>query len=267
MGIRILHGRDFLLEEMDGSRNVMIVTEGVTRRFWPGQDPIGKRIKPGRPDSREPWFQIVGVVNDINYRALPRNPTPDPDVFAPFNDRARNFAVMVRGRVDPSGLAGAIRNEVRNLDKSAVVYSVLPMTERVSLQMTRARFTTWLMGLFAGVALALAMIGIYGVMAHAVTQQTREIGIRMALGAARREVLKMIVRRALKLAGIGVAIGIVAALSLTHLLRTLLFGVSPTDPLVLGGVSFLLVLSAIFASWIPARRATRVDPMVALRYE
>jgi predicted permease len=267
LGVGLLHGRDFAPEEVDGSRNVVIVTEGLVRRFWPGQDPIGKRIKGGRPDSSAPWLQIIGVVSDLKYRGLPRNPTPDPDIFLPFNERARGFALLVRTEDEPAGFAAAVRDQIRNVDGSAVVFNVAPMTERVGSQMAQSRFTSWLMGVFAATALLLAMIGIYGVMAYSVAQRTREIGIRMALGAARTDVLRMIAVRGLVLTGAGIAIGLAASFGLTRLVQTLLYGVSATDPLVFGGVAALLIAVAMLATYIPARRATRVDPMVALRYE
>ncbi len=267
LGVRFIQGRDFAPEELDGSRNVVIVSEGVARRFWPGQDPIGKRVKGGGADSTAPWMSIIGVVAETKYRGLPRNPTPDPDVFLPFSDRARGFAVFLRAATDPAGLTGAARDAIRNVDRAAVIFNVAPMTDRVSRQMARARFTNWLMGVFAGVALLLALIGIYGVMAYSVAQRTREIGIRIALGATRGQIQRMIARRSLTLVLVGVGIGMAASAALTRLVKTLLFGVSPTEPLVFAAVAALLVVTSMIAAWVPARRATRVDPMVALRYE
>jgi len=267
LGVRLLHGRDFSQKDMQGENQVVIVSEYVVRRFWPGQDPIGKRVKGGGPNSKSPWLTIVGVVDETKYRGLPRNPTPDPDVYLPFSERARNFAVLVRTAGDPAGLAGAVQDAVRSVDKTAVTYNVLTMTERVRRQMARSRFTSWLMGIFAGIAVVLAMIGLYGVMAHSVEQRTREIGIRMALGAAREEILRMVAVRGLVLAGAGALIGIGGALVLTRFMEGLLYGVSPRDWLVFAAVTLAILTIAALASYIPARRATRVDPMTALRYE
>jgi putative ABC transport system permease protein len=267
LGIRLLHGRDFSQKEMQGEDQAVIVSENVVRRFWPGRDPIGKRVKGGGPNSKSPWLTIVGVVDETKYRGLPRNPTPDPDVYLPFSERARNFAVLVRTAGDPAGLAGSVQDAVRSVDKTAVTYNVLTMTERVRRQMARSRFTSWLMGIFAGIAVALAMIGLYGVMAHSVEQRTREIGIRMALGAAREEILRMVALRGLIIAGVGALIGIGGALALTRFMEGLLYGVSPRDWLVFAAVTLAILLIAALASYIPARRATRVDPMTALRYE
>ena len=160
-----------------------------------------------------------------------------------------------------------MREAIRGMDATAVIHNLAPMSERVKTQTSRSRFITWLMGLFAGVALLLAVIGIYGVMSHAVTRRTQEIGVRIALGARRAEIRRMIGRRALLLASLGIAIGAAAALALTRLLSRLLFEVSATDPLVFGGVALILLAAAMAGSYLPARRATRVDPMVALRYE
>ena len=175
---------------------------------------------------------------------------------------------MIRTSVDPNNLISAVRGRVRELDGTAVVYSLQPMYERVAQQLARSRFVTWLMAVFAAVALGLAMIGIYGVMTHSVAQRTQEIGIRMALGAGRRDVFGMITRQALVLVCAGAGAGLIAALALTRLIKALLFDmVSATDPIVFVGVTALLIFTAMVATWIPVRRATRVDPLVALRYE
>jgi predicted lysophospholipase L1 biosynthesis ABC-type transport system permease subunit len=239
----------------------------VVRRFWPGEDAVGKRVKGGGPNSKSPWLTIIGVVDEVKYRGLPRNPTPDPDVYLPFSERSRNFAVLVRTSGDPAALAAPVTDAIRAADKSAVAYNILTMTERVSRQMARARFTSWLMGIFATMAVLLAMVGLYGVMAHSVEQRTREIGIRMALGAAREEILWMVAVRGLSLTALGTGIGVAGALVLTRSIQRLLFGISATDFRVFAGVTVLVLVIAALASYIPARRATRVDPMVALRYE
>jgi putative ABC transport system permease protein len=264
MGIPMRAGRDFSVSDADG---VVIVSENVVKRFWPGQDPIGKRIKPGSLESRGPWFEIVGVVGETNYRALPQNPTADPDTFFPFAPQARQFAIFLRTGMDPTTLTAAVRDELKQIDRTIVIYNVAPMTERVGTQMARARFTSWLMGIFSTGALLLAVIGIYGVMSYAVTRRTQEIGIRMALGASARDVLRMVVRNGILLVLGGVGIGFALAIGLTRLLERLLFGVQPTDPATFFGVAAVLIAVALFAAYLPARRATRIDPMTALRYE
>jgi putative ABC transport system permease protein len=188
-------------------------------------------------------------------------------VYLPFNLRARNFAVFVRTGADPGALTGAVRDALRSVDRSATLYNVAPMTDRVAIQVSRSRFLTWLVGVFGGLALLLVMIGIYGVIAHSVTERTREIGIRMALGAEQSAVLRMILREGALLASAGLGAGLIAALLLTQAIRTLLYGVSATDPLTLGAVCLLIAATALAASWVPARRAARVDPVHALRHE
>jgi predicted permease len=265
--IRFIAGRTFKDVELQGNSNVVVVSEAVARRFWPGQDPIGKRIKGGGPTADSPWWTIIGVVNEMKYRALPNNPTNDPDVFLPFIDRQRSFALFVRTPLDPSSLTGSVRKVLRDADSTTVIYNVVPMSELASRQIAQSRFTGWLMAIFAASALALAMIGIYGVMSYAVTRRTQEIGIRMALGAARSEVLGMMVRNGMGLIGIGLAVGVAAALGLTRLLETLLYGIQPTDPLAFGTAALALAMVALVACLVPAARATRIAPSQALRNE
>ena len=265
--IRFIAGRTFNNVELQGNSNVVLVSESVVRRFWPGQDPIGKRIKGGGPTADSPWWTIIGVVNDMKYRGLPNNPTNDPDLFLPLIERQRNFALFVRTPLDPSSLAGSVRKVLRDADSSAVVYDVMPMSELASRQIAESRFTGWLMAIFAASALALAMIGIYGVMSYAVSQRTREIGIRMALGAARIEVLGLMVRGGMLLVAVGLALGVAASLGLTRLLGTLLYGVTSTDTLTFAGAAVTLAAVALLACVIPAARATRIHPAIALRNE
>jgi putative ABC transport system permease protein len=264
--IRFLAGRTFTDEEMKGA-TAAVVTESLARRFWPGQDPIGKRIKGGAPDSAAPWIAIVGVVNDMKYRALPDNPTADPDIFLPFNQQARQFALVLRSTLPPESLAPSVRRALREADSSTVVYAVSSLGELMSRQTASSRFTSWLMGIFAGSALLLAMIGIYGVMSYAVARRTQEIGIRVALGAARGDVLRMIVSRGMTLIGIGLALGIAGSLALTRLLGTLLYGITPRDTLSFAAAALMLALVALLACLIPASRAARIHPAVALRNE
>jgi predicted permease len=267
LGIRLLSGRDFSPEEMEGRAPAIIVSQDVATRFWPGQDAIGKRIKSGRPNSRGPWLSIVGVVQITNYRGIPRNPTADADLFFPFNERSRSFDVMVRSGVEPSRLISAVRSNIRSAESSAVLFGIMPMTERVERQLARARFASWMMATFAASALLLALVGIYAVMAYLVTQRTQEIGVRVALGATAANVVAMVTARAAVLVAAGIAIGALGGVALSRFIASMLYGVESSDPFVLLSVALLLAGAALLATWAPARRAVRVDPLKALRYE
>jgi putative ABC transport system permease protein len=264
--IPILAGRTFNESELNAASDAVIVTEAVVKRFWPGQNPIGKRVKFGGLGSKNPWMNIVGVINDMKYRALPNNPTNDPDLFLPFTER-RGFALFVRTPLDPASLAPAVRKVLRDAEPGAVIYGVATMSELASRETARARFTGWLMGIFAASALVLAMIGIYGVMSYSVSRRTQEIGIRMALGAARSEVMRLVVANGMTLIAIGLALGVGAAFALTGLVSTLLYGVKPTDPLAFATAAAALAGVALVACLIPASRATRIAPASALRNE
>jgi ABC-type antimicrobial peptide transport system permease subunit len=276
LGIKLVAGRDFTEAEMheegrqrDGVAPAVltpiIVSERLVDRFWPGQNPIGKRMKYGAPDSTAPWMQIVGVVGETTMRRLPVNQTADPDVFQPFRPQVRTFGVTLRTAVPPETLIETVRRAIRDVEPGATVFNVATMEERVTRQMARPRFVSWLMSVFAGLALLLSAIGVYGVLAQNVARRTQEIGIRMALGAGAAEILRLVLRRGLGLVGVGLAIGAAGALAMTRLLQTMLFGVSQTDPVTFGGVIAVLGTVALVATLIPARRAMRVDPLVALR--
>jgi putative ABC transport system permease protein len=268
MGIKLLRGRQFD-ERQDGADATpsVIISETTARRLWPGEDPLGKRIKPGDPDSPGPWMEVVGVVNDVrqfDLTAEPRLQMYLPYVqFEWFVPRQ----LVLKTDVEPSSLAAAVRGTVWEVDKDQPVSDVRTMDEVLSESIARQRFSTMLLGIFAAVALALAAVGIYGVMSYAVAQRTREIGIRMALGAQAGTVLKLVVGQGLKLVAAGVLLGLAGSLLLTRLMSSLLFGVSPTDPLTMLTISLMLVGVALLASYVPARRAAKVSPMVALRYE
>jgi putative ABC transport system permease protein len=265
--IRLIAGRTFNDTDMQGEVNSVIVSENVAKRFWPGQDPIGKRIKAGGLTSNEPWMTIVGVVNEMKYRGLPNNPTADPDVFLPFLERQRNFVLLVRSPLDPASLAPSVRTVLREVDSSTIVYSISTMQEFIATETARSRFTGWLMAIFAGTALLLAMIGIYGVMSYSVSRRTQEIGIRVALGAARSEILKMVVSRGMSLIAIGLVLGLAASFGLTRLIGSLLYGVNPTDLLSFAAAAATLALVALVACLMPASRASRIAPAIALRNE
>jgi predicted permease len=259
-------GRTFTASEMT-AQDTVIVGENLARRFWPGQDPIGKRIKFGFADAKRPWLTIVGVVNEMKYRGLPANPTSDPDLFLPMREQAQQFALVLRTPLDPAALAPAVRKTLRDLDATAVLYGVTTLDNLMSRQTANSRFTGWLMGIFAASALLLAMIGIYGVMSYAVARRTQEIGVRVALGAARRDVLRLVVRRGMSLIAAGLALGVAGALAVTRLIGALLYGVTPRDALTFAGAAAVLASVALLACLIPASRAARIHPAVALRNE
>ncbi|HEX7318320.1 MAG TPA: ABC transporter permease [Pyrinomonadaceae bacterium] len=268
MGINVLEGRVFEegRDRVD-SPCVLVIGETVARKFWPGESAVGKRIAPGVPESAEDWCQIVGVVNDVKQVELAGE--TKPQAYLTY-EQAGFFApryLVVKTEGDPVALAGTVRKTVWEVDKDQPVSNVNTMESVLSESIARQRFTTLLLGIFAGVALVLAAVGIYGVMSYSMAQRTREIGIRMALGAQKRDVLKLAVGQGLKLVTIGVALGLVGALLLTRLMSSLLFNVSATDPATLIVISLILIAVALLASYIPARRAAKVDPLIALRYE
>jgi predicted permease len=267
LGIPLLHGRTFNESESQTDLGFVVVSQALVKRFWPGQNPVGKRIKGGGPTSKGPWMTIVGVVNDMKYRGLPNNPTADPDIFLPFSQRQRGFALLVRTSGDPASLAGAVRSAVRQTDRTAVMFGLSTMDEMMARETARSRFTGWLMAIFAGAALLLAIIGIYGVMSYSVSRRTQEIGIRVAMGAARSDVLRLIVGRGMLLIGAGLLIGGAAAIVLTRLIAALLYGVTARDLFSFVVAAMVLAMAALAACIVPAARATRIQPAAALRSE
>jgi ABC-type antimicrobial peptide transport system permease subunit len=211
-------------------------------------------------------MSIVGVVGEVKYRGLPDNPTADPDIYLPFSDRSQQLSVVARASVTPSSLVAPMRAAIRGLDPSIPVYSVASMESLIGSQTSQSRFTMWLMGVFAVIALALAVIGIYGVMSYLVTQRTREIGIRLALGADGKDILRLVVGNGAQLVAAGIVLGLAAAFALQRLVSSLLFGVTAADAASAGAVAILAVV-ALLACYVPARRATRIDPLQALHHE
>jgi macrolide transport system ATP-binding/permease protein len=267
--IPLLQGRTFQQQDIANGPGVALVNEAFARRYWPGQPPVGKRIQMGVARSGindSPYLTVIGVVKDGKYATLGEDATP----FIYLN-LAQNFVLsptlIARTQGDPLHLLPAVRGEVAALDKNLPLYDVKTMRQHLGLALLPARMAGSVLGVFGLVALALGAAGIYGVMAYSVAQRTREIGIRMALGANTRDVLRLVVRQGMTLVAIGMAIGLAAALALTQLLKSLLFGVSATDPLTFAVIASLLIFVALLACWIPARRATKVDPMIALRCE
>jgi predicted permease len=267
MGIPLVAGRDFTENDSPEAAKVVVISEKTARYFWPGQNPIGKRLKPGSTTSESPWREVVGIVKDVRQNDFIAEPKMQMYMA---HEQVGSFAanaVVVRTQVDPLSLGTAVRKVVWGIDKDQPVSDIRSMEEIVSRAVARQRFSTMLLGIFATLALVLAAVGIYGVMSYSVAQRTREIGIRMALGAQRSDVLKMTVGQGLRLVIIGVGIGLAAAFVLTRVMASLLFGVSATDPLTFIIISLVLMAVALIASYIPALRATKVDPMVALHYQ
>ncbi len=270
MGLAIQRGRGLSAQDHAGSPLVVVVSEAVARHNWPGQDAIGRRLKFGPPDDPGPSRTVVGVVDDTRYRDLlnVRASVYVPDLQA-LADQA--FFVptilVIRSRSTVEALLPSIRTAIKEIDPDVPVISAASMNELLARELARPRFNTALLDVLATIALVLAVTGLYGVMGTHVTQRTREMGIRMALGADGVTVALQVVRQGMELALVGAALGFAAALGGTRLLASLLFGVAPADPLTLGSATLLLLLAALAACYLPARRATRVDPLVALRYE
>jgi putative ABC transport system permease protein len=269
MGIPIIKGRDFEDRDQHTSTPVVIITEAFARQYFPGEDPVGKRIHPGIStwdDGDSTMREIIGVAGDIRNRALNTEPKPAyymPQSQLPFTQ----LIAVVKSTNDPRALTGTLTREVRALDPELPVFSVKTMEEYISSSVAAPRFNTTLLSIFAAVALVLTIIGLYGVMSYSVAQRTNEIGIRMALGAQTRDVLGLIVKDGMKLVLLGLVLGISGALGLTRLLSSLLFGVTTRDPMTFVAIAALLSVVAILACYIPAWRATRVDPLEALRCE
>jgi len=269
MGIPIIKGRDFEDRDQHTSTPVIIITEQFARQYFPGEDPVGKRIHPGIStwDNEDSTMrEIIGVAGDVRNRALNTEPKPAyymPQSQLPFTQ----LIAVVKSTNDTRALTGSLTREVRAMDPELPVFSVKTMEEYISSSVAAPRFNTTLLSIFAAVALVLTIIGLYGVMSYSVAQRTNEIGIRMALGAQTRDVLGLIVKDGMKLVLLGLVLGISGALGLTRLLSTLLFGVTTRDPVTFVAIAALLSFVAILACYIPAWRATRVDPLEALRCE
>ena len=267
MEIPLLAGRLFSEDDTKDKDRVIVVDEPLARQLWPGQDPLGKRVRSGGFDATDaPWLTVVGVVGRIKQDRLDadsRIALYHPHTQVPT--RAMN--VTVRSRVEPAQLSSAVAREVRALDPDLPIYGLRTMAERVESSLSRRRFSMLLLSAFAALALALGLIGTYGVMAYQVSQGRRELGIRLALGATPRRVLAFVLGQGMMLALAGVAVGLAAAFALTRLMRSLLFEIEATDPLTFVAVPGLLVVAALCASYLPARRAASIDPAVSLRSE
>jgi len=266
MGIALLQGREFTKRDREGAPAVLMVNETAARRYWPGQNPIGSHLSFTTGRMQPSWLEIVGVVKDVLHDGLEQ--PAKPTIYLPFSQSPQAFMVTaVRTDVDPASLTSAVREAIAEVDKDQPVMMSRTMTEILADSVAQRRFNTVLIVASGALALMLAIVGVYGLMAYIVMQRTHEIGVRVALGAERSDVMKLVLGRGLRLTFIGISFGIAMALILTRFLSKLLFNVPETDPATFIAVSACLGGIALLASYLPARRATRVDPMIALRYE
>jgi putative ABC transport system permease protein len=266
MRIRLLRGRDISGSDTSSVQQVILINQATARSMWPNEDPIGKRVKLGGVGL--PWWTVVGVVADVHHAGLDVAPAMQfyvPHSQWPFPDSDMTFTIRTAG--SPATLASAAQQAIHAVDSTQPLSRVMALEDYVGISVQGRRFSSILLSAFAVIALLLSALGIYGVTSYSVAQRTREIGIRMALGAQRKEVFALLLRQAVFLVVFGVALGVIASSALTRFLASMLFEVSPTDPATFLIVVFLLVGIAALAYWIPARRAMRVDPIVALRYE
>ena len=265
LGLRLLRGRDFTASEGFGREPVALINQMMAERFWPGADPLGRRFR--LAEGREPeWFTVVGIVANFRHYQGEGKDGWTPSAFVPYPYQpSLNTGLTVRVAGDPAQITAAIREEIKRSDPSLPIFQVRTMEEVRQRSFWEHTLFGWMFSIFGFIALALASIGVYGVLSYAVAQRTQEIGVRVALGAARRDVLRLIVGQGARLAAVGVAAGLAGAFVITPVIGTILHDVSPTDPLSFAGVAAFLTAVAILASYVPARRALKVDPIVALR--
>jgi putative ABC transport system permease protein len=267
MGIRLVRGRDFADSDNQNTLQVTMISEGLARRYWPDEDPIGKRLRIGTPEMGLPWFTVAGVVGDTRPYGLEASAPAELYISCLQLGSWVDMNLVVRTASNPLGVAAGVRDQVLALDKEMVLGDVQTMEQRLAGTLAGRRTNTLILGIFASLALVLAAVGIYGVMSYLVGFRTHEIGVRMALGAGRSDVLKLVAGQGLGLTLIGVGVGLAGAFGLTRFLASMLYGVRPTDLATFAAVSLGLMAVALLACCIPARRATKVDPIVALRYE
>jgi putative ABC transport system permease protein len=266
MGMRLLRGRSITDADTAESAPVVVINETLAQRIWPGEDPIGKRLKPGYPESDEPWREVIGLVNDVKFNGVERETSMQ--TYLPYPQEPRTgVGLVVRTHGDAWAVAASVEQAIHAIDNDLTVYAIWTMDQLLGESLSQRRLTLVLLASFAVLALLMAAVGVYGVISYAVRQRTHEFGIRMALGAQARDVLRLVLSKGLKLALLGIVLGTGASLVLTRLMESLLFGVKATDLPTFAAIAVLLFGVALLACWIPARRATKVDPMVALRHE
>jgi predicted permease len=266
MGIALLRGRAFTEHDSTESPGMTVISRSLAERYFPGENALGKRIRPGGVESKSRWLSIIGIVGDVRHKL---SPEPVPTLYGCYlqRDVVGDMTLYVRTPLPPAAVVASIRKQVWKIDKEQAITYFWTMEHIITASMFVTRFITWLLGSYAMLALVFSLMGIYGVVSYSVTQKTHEIGVRVALGAQRSTVLRIFLERAFVLAITGIGIGVVGGLAATPLLNSQLYGVPATEPLNFAGVSLLLLGVAMLASYIPARRATRVDPMVALKHE
>jgi predicted permease len=269
MKIPLLRGRLFGASDTVHSQHVAVISQSLAQRYWPNEDPLGKRIQFGNMDTDKHLLEVVGVVGDVRDATLEREARPTVYAFSlqrPQWWQVARLAIVVRAQTSPQALIPSLRNTVQSLRSDAPA-SFQTLEQVFASAFDARRFILVLFGVFSIVALLITVVGLYGMLAYSVVERKQELGIRMALGAKPLDVLRLVIGQGLRLALVGILIGLSGAWALTRLMRSLLFGVTPTDLQTLGAIAFLLVVVALLACWIPARRATKVDPLVALRYE
>jgi putative ABC transport system permease protein len=267
VGTPLLRGRDFLESDTVDSVPVVIINDAMAKKFWPEEDPVGKQV--GLGSTKFPLMTIVGIAADVKHLSL--RESPGPEMYVPYTQKPYPsmliMHVVLRSAADAESLTGSVREAVAKLDPDLPIAKVTTLKTIMDNSLAQPRFSMLLMASFGGIALLLACIGMYGIISYSVAQRTREIGIRLAVGAQPRQVLTMILGHGARLAGLGIVIGLLAALSATHVMESFLYGVQSTDPITFVGMTLLFIVVALLACYLPARRATRVDPLIALRYE
>ena len=254
-------------ERIGAGLNAVIIDEEFARRHWPNEDAVGKRIRLGGDDSRAPLLTVIGVVGRVKMEGLSQDSNRPQGYFSFPQLGNGGMTVIVKAQSDPTQLISALREQVKAVDPDQPIYNIRTMHEIRAESVASERLNLTLLSIFAGIALVLAIVGIYGVMSYTVTQRTHEIGIRMAIGAQPRDVFKMVIGQGMTLALIGVGIGLIGAFALTRLMASMLFDIAPTDPVTFVVIAVLLTTVALLACFIPGRRATKVDPVISLRYE
>jgi putative ABC transport system permease protein len=266
IAIPLLKGRSFTERDNERAPSVVLINETMARQFWPGEDPIGQRVKLGNPESDGPWYSIIGIVGDVKDGGLESDPRPQ--IYRTYLQYpVRGMTLLVRAASQSTGLTDVVSKVVWAVDKDQPIYKISTLQQLVGDSLKPKRFCMWLLQVVAAVALFLAALGIYGVISFAVRQRTHDIGVRVALGAQRRDVLKLVIFEGMRPALIGLVVGLAGAYGSTRVLTNLLYGISPTDPGTFATIAIVLTGVALLACYIPARQATKVDPMVALRYE